>query len=46
MDNSSWIGGHMKRYEFLYVHRETRERKPKASSYWSAEPAARNGSGD
>jgi 6-phospho-beta-glucosidase len=43
MDNFSWINGFKKRYGFLYVDRETLERRRKASSYWYQQVAASNG---
>jgi beta-galactosidase len=46
MDNFSWINGYRKRYGFLYVDRETLERRRKASSYWFAEVAANHGFDD
>jgi len=46
MDNFSWINGFKKRYGFLYVDRETLERRRKASSYWYQQVAAANGFDD
>ena len=46
MDNFSWINGFKKRYGFLFVDRETLERRRKASSYWYQQVAANNGFDD
>jgi beta-glucosidase/6-phospho-beta-glucosidase/beta-galactosidase len=43
MDNFSWINGFKKRYGFLYVDRETLQRRRKASADWYQQVAADNG---
>ena len=43
MDNFSWVNGYKKRYGFIFVDRDTKNRHIKKSAHWYRDLAKQNG---